>query len=247
VAYSEQTWHDSPATDTPITAARITHIEDGVTANDAAISGLGGAATLNVGTAAGTVAAGNDSRFSSYGKLFQSGYWSTVLPCTGAGLGAQAVVLNVSQLCTLPFIMSHSLTFNGMGLHVYGTAVTSATLRIGFYNDSSGSPGSLLADFGTLSMSTGGIQSATISQAMTPGIYWLAWVQQGGSAPSQTFGGNMVSLLGDSRDVTAGASYDDEYMISSATTYGTGGLPGTFPALSTTVVAAAPRIVFKAA
>lgn len=30
MAYTEQTWHDTPATDTPISAARLTHIEDGL-------------------------------------------------------------------------------------------------------------------------------------------------------------------------------------------------------------------------
>jgi hypothetical protein len=30
MAYTKQTWHDSPATDTPLSAARLGHIEDGV-------------------------------------------------------------------------------------------------------------------------------------------------------------------------------------------------------------------------
>lgn len=46
MAYTKQTWQDSPNTTTPITAARLSHIEDGIEANSNAIEALGGGVAM---------------------------------------------------------------------------------------------------------------------------------------------------------------------------------------------------------
>lgn len=40
MAYSKQTWHDKPALDTPVTKARLDHIEDGIEANSTDLAAL---------------------------------------------------------------------------------------------------------------------------------------------------------------------------------------------------------------
>lgn len=56
MAYTKQTWHDSPATDTPLSAARLGHIEDGIEAAalvaDTAAADLAALTPADIGAAA---------------------------------------------------------------------------------------------------------------------------------------------------------------------------------------------------
>jgi hypothetical protein len=48
MTYTKQTWADSPATTTPISAARLGHVEDGIEAAHVAAAAVAGAAMVVV-------------------------------------------------------------------------------------------------------------------------------------------------------------------------------------------------------
>jgi hypothetical protein len=75
-----------------------------------------------------------------------------------------------------PIIVPNAVTINRISTYV-NTASVAGSIRLGMYNDNDGLPGSLLFDAGTVSFTT---TSATaygidISQALSPGRYWIAW------------------------------------------------------------------------
>lgn len=155
-----------------------------------AISGLGGAATLNVGTGAGTVAAGDDSRFppsgtgylsgNYYAPLFAGGY-STAFPSSNA-------VNSNNQLQFCQFRCNAAFTADRITIDIRSAGDAGSVVRVGIWRDSGfGKPGTLVLDAGTVSGTTVATQSITISQALTPGMYWLGAVWQGLSAVNPTW------------------------------------------------------------
>lgn len=92
--------------------------------------------------------------------------------------------------CWVPVYAPRSFTCNGLGINVT-TLAAGAVCRLGLYTDSSGVPGALLADGGTVDCSTTGEKVAAISVALTPGPYWAcAWFT--GGSPSTTAHANNV-------------------------------------------------------
>lgn len=115
MAYSKQTWHDLPTQDTPVTAARLGHIEDGIEAAaltaDTAVpptrqviagTGLTGGGTLAAdrtltvayGSSGTTAAVGNDTRLSDART-------PTAHASTHASAGSDPVTLAESQVTNL--------------------------------------------------------------------------------------------------------------------------------------------------
>lgn len=82
-----------------------------------------------------------------------------------------------------PFSVTYNVTFDRIGINVNAT-VGSSNVRVGIYNDAgTGVPTTLVADYGLLDAHTGtGFVEATISQALTPGRYWVCTVPQGATA-----------------------------------------------------------------
>jgi hypothetical protein len=213
------------------------------------------AVVTNSGTSAAAVfnfaiPQGIQGSSSSLLPQFRSGEWSTLLPGAAGPSGSKQFSNANGQLVALPFLLANPVTFNGVAAHVWSSGVPSATLRVGFYADNNGIPGSLIADLGALlALSAGGPVTAPISQALSAGKLWCVWVQQGGASQAQTYGGGMVSILGDSSTSPLyAASGNPAAYQSSATTF-TGALPSTFPALSASTIGgdSVARLVFKAA
>lgn len=98
--------------------------------------------------------------------------------------------LGNNNLFVLPVYIPHRCIVIAMGCEVT-TAGTSSAMRVGLYgcDSSGGRPGNLIADFGqfptTTVSSTLGVTS--IWQMLEPGWYWMAAVNQGGTAPSTVF------------------------------------------------------------
>lgn len=81
-----------------------------------------------------------------------------------------------------------------VGIEINGTGDAGSVIRLGLFADSSGVPGSLVADFGTIAAdTTTGVKEITISQAVSDAKYWFTATQQGGTV-SPTFKGYTASI-----------------------------------------------------
>lgn len=127
--YSEQTWNDGEAGGTPVSAARLTHMETGIgDALEAASNlsdipddstartnlGLGDSATLDVGTGSGDVAAGNHNHTGTYANASH----------THAGSDVNTGTVPIAQIPT-----GTSGTTVSLGNHTH--AETSSNLTMG--------------------------------------------------------------------------------------------------------------------
>jgi len=111
---------------------------------------------------------------------FKTGYYYTYLGADGSGGTLAAATLNVLYL--QPFYVGASATATKMATYVVTTA-TSGVMRLGIYNNSASEdyPGTLLLDAGTVSTATVGTKIITISQPLSQGLYWLAYLSTTGS------------------------------------------------------------------
>lgn len=88
---------------------------------------------------------------------------------------AQALVAN--RMYAMPFVAPGrtGCTLDRLGINV--TTGSAGNARLGIYNDSSGYPGTLLLDAGTVVTTNIAVVTVTISQALVPGNrYWLVYV-----------------------------------------------------------------------
>jgi len=89
-----------------------------------------------------------------------------------------ALVQNTLQATTL--LVPNSCKAISLGISVTTGAVGNA-VRLGIFRDNGGYPGTLLLDAGTVVATGAAFVQAVINQALTPGIYWLASILQGGT------------------------------------------------------------------
>lgn len=113
------------------------------------------------------------SRYQSALYKFKSGYYyhSPSLQPDGT------ISHGVGDLIAAPFPVHSAMTFDRIGIEVT-TSAASGVVRLGIYGDSDGIPGSLILDAGTVDASTTGAKEITISQQLTPGMYYVASVGQ---------------------------------------------------------------------
>lgn len=92
------------------------------------------------------------------------------------------LVVTQNRMYCQPFWVGNAITLDRIGIG-FTTAASGSAVRLGIYADNgSGYPGSLVLDAGTVATATGtGEPEITINQALTPGLYWLAGVAQGGT------------------------------------------------------------------
>jgi len=125
--------------------------------------------------------------------------------------------VTANRMYGIPFIVSTAATFTRIGIRVSTGAAGDA--RLGIYNCSNGAPSTLVLDCGTVSTSSIAEVEVTISQALSPGVYFLAAVfsaTPGVRSVSSYDGGMLVSLLGNT-DSSAGTP---SYGLYTAHTYG---------------------------
>lgn len=112
------------------------------------------------------------TRFNEY----TTGHWFSTQ--SGAPNTTNATV---SRAFTNPFVLPRTGTLSGIAIEISTAWTTAGNVRIGIYNDDGRrSPTALVADYGTQA-ATLGIKPFTVSTVLSPGVYWLVAVNQGGS------------------------------------------------------------------
>lgn len=98
-----------------------------------------------------------------------------------------------------PWIVTDTITITRLWAHFTTSGDANSVLRIGIYNNDSSTmrPSSLVLDAGTISTGTGnagnvatggtaGVYEITVSQALSPGMYWVCGVVQGAATTFPT-------------------------------------------------------------
>jgi hypothetical protein len=102
------------------------------------------------------------------------------------------------------YVAKDATTWNQISFRAgTGGTFTSATFRLGIYADNAGKPGNLILDAGNVTVTTASqVGTATISQSLDNGIYWLAFNNQSKTASNSivtayvTSGGTALHLFG---------------------------------------------------
>jgi hypothetical protein len=205
----------------------------------APIVNTGTSTNANIGISLSNIA-------SKYANPFQinyrSGYWYESR--NGAVLNNASATLN--RLYVYPVFIQESITIDRLGMEVQ-TQAASSTIRLGIYNsDSNGEPSSLVLDAGTVSGTTTGLKAITVSQALTTGLYYFAWIWQGGTGRTITYGPTATSgNWAPASSTTQGPSgaYFAQYIQDGIT----GALPSTWGTVTSITSASATRIQWRIA
>lgn len=99
------------------------------------------------------------------------------------------VALTNNLLCGTYFPVSATTTFDRIGIEVT-SAIASSTVRLGIFLCVGGIPSTRVLDAGTIDSSTTGAKEIIISQSLTPGLYALLAVAQGGASGATVRGRN---------------------------------------------------------
>jgi len=118
------------------------------------------------GSTGGGIQVGGQRNFSMGHSAGLRYFASNVLAAGAAGAGAANFVTFV------PICIGEPATFTGIGINV--STAGGSTVRLGIYSNVGSKPGSLILDAGTVSVTSTGQKTATISQLLTAGWYWLA-------------------------------------------------------------------------
>jgi hypothetical protein len=150
--------------------------------------------------------------------------------------GAPAAAGTSGRMCTQP-VFFRAGTIDRIGVYITAGA-GSSVVRLGIYSTSSGIPGSLLVDGGTVATTSTGFKEVTVSQVVSAGLYWLAAVAQT-ATPDWAY---CQSPRGQLSETSAGNYVYYAYTENSVT----GSLPGTAtPAAITNSASHQPRIWWR--
>ena len=127
------------------------------------------------GETAGKLCAGDDTRLlgrKQFAAYTTARYFcSEITNPTGSG----AASATADKLYAVPFIVSETTTFTRIGINVTAAASAGKLARLGIYSSlTTFLPGTRVLDAGTVSIASTGLKEITISQQLTPGLYWLA-------------------------------------------------------------------------
>jgi hypothetical protein len=92
--------------------------------------------------------------------------------CTGGTFNG-AFVPTVGTLYAIPFWVGATATYDRIATNIGTAGSAGAVTRLGIYNvAASGLPGTLVLDAGTVDSTTTGDKNITISQSLSPGVYF---------------------------------------------------------------------------
>ena len=112
---------------------------------------------------------GGGSSAPPYFLSFRSGlYYSHYLDSS-----AGTVALTANQLYGIPIFIGVNQVVTEIGIEVTTAGSASTVIRLGIYGESSGVPGNLIVDAGTVTADSNAVKAITISQTLAPGWYFL--------------------------------------------------------------------------
>lgn len=143
------------------------------------------------------------------------------------------------------FPVGNTVTVDRIGIWV-NAGVALSVVRLGIYRDTgSGYPGTLVLDAGTIDASSQGFKEITVSQQLTPDLYWVGGVGQTlvtamtiSCGPAASTFGVMGYTATPTGSTTGGAGFFQTGV--------SGALPGTFTSTVTTGTAI-PRVHLRIA
>lgn len=107
----------------------------------------------------------------------------------GGGYFGNTLLWWDSEEIPIFFVPHRSVTLDRLACYVTEAGSTGAVVRLGLraHDDTNGRPGSLIVDGGTVSTTTTGLKTVTISTAVTAGTpYWATIAHQGAAATKTT-------------------------------------------------------------
>lgn len=156
-------------------------------------------------------------------------------------LSTYAAALNSMHLQPMPLTAG---TLDRIGIEVTGAGGVGSVIRLGLYADNGeGFAGALILDAGTVDSTGTGVKEITVSQAVSAGLYWLAYVAQVGTAPTVRSG---LGVDGGTHNETTAANIGLYNYPRVVTTHGgiAGALPTPAPAAGA-VEFRAPRVFVR--
>lgn len=159
--------------------------------------------------------------------------------------GSASATLGNNNLRMQPFVVKKTTKIDRLSIPVSVAGQSGSVVRLGIYTDTgSGYPGNLVVDSGPLAGDVVATPQATVDVTLTPGIYWIGGVVQGGSTTQPTIISATASPPFPIQP--SGVPPSQTGTVCGYTMSVTGALPATF---STTIstVGAAPRVSFRVA
>lgn len=180
------------------------------------------------------------ARSVSLGFLKTGNYYFTASPNTSG-----STTLGTGNLRLTPWPVPNTVTLTRIGAEVIAAGDAGCKFRLGIYaDDGSGYPGALVLDAGTIAGDAATAQEIVISQALSPGLYWVG----GASQIITTTGPTMrtVNTALAMPTLRLGATMPSAAAVSFGFTQPsvTGALPANYTS-TVTVTTAAPRVFVK--
>lgn len=139
---------------------------------------------------------------------------------------AGSITLTANAIEASPFIVTRAMTIDRLQINVTGAGAGGTVARLGIYNNGTDLyPGTLLLDAGTVATDGVAVVAATISQALTKGLYWVVIVSDG--TPTIKNFWPSISIMGNHPTLALGPQYC--YSKYSKAAVGIGALAATFP------------------
>lgn len=148
----------------------------------------------------------------------------------------------INTFYAVPQVVTRPMTLDRLALQVT-TAAASSAVRVGIYTNTSNSelyPAALVVDSGALDTTAVGMKNATVSQVLSPGLYWFVYLA-GVAAPQV----RAVALAGLSPMLGNSNVLATTVGIGLTVAYTYGALPATFPAGASVFQNAPPAIGFR--